>query len=60
MGLHLDEAEHASVPSNQIDFAPVVWRVKVLRDDAITLIQQVKVSLHLTAARSRKMFWLLP
>lgn len=44
VGLHFNKAEHAVVPSDQIDFAPVMWSAEVLRNDAITPVPQMELA----------------
>jgi len=60
LGLDLNETEYATVPSDQIDFASIVRRAEVLRDNAIALIPEMEVGFHLSAAGGREMLRFLP
>jgi len=41
MGFHFNEAEHAVVPANQIDLAPVMRSADVFRDDAVAPVSEI-------------------
>jgi len=59
VGLHLDEAEDTMIPCDQIDLSPVLWRAKILSDDAITSFAEIEVGFHFAATGDPKMFGFL-
>lgn len=58
--LHLDEAKHSVIPTNQVDLAVIASGPKILRDNSITQAAQVKVRLHLTQAGGREVCGFAP
>jgi hypothetical protein len=52
---HLNEAQHSSVPSDQVDFAAVTRHAKVRGHDAVAETSQVKVGFQLAAPSSEQM-----
>ncbi len=53
---HLDEAENAIVPSDQINLPPVVRDAKVCGNDSVAQAPQVEVRLEFAAFAGQQMF----